>query len=120
MLDVRSQRSAGNDLDVDGTLAVLSSQRRRIVIEYLLERQDAIPVGELVDVVTTAESNGHSHSELHRDDVRMSLHHLHLPKLSRTGMIDHDTDRGRVAATESTFAIWPYVALARGGRSFAS
>ncbi|WP_246999698.1 DUF7344 domain-containing protein [Halosolutus gelatinilyticus] len=99
--------------DVNEALEVLSNERRRIVLEELLERRRPVPVAELVDSVVAAESNDRGRPNDLRTEVVLSLHHNHLPKLDRSKIIDHDTERGLIAVREAMYAVEPYLELSR-------
>lgn len=105
--------SEEGDVDVDEAFELLSSERRRIVLEHLLERQDPVPVVELVDDVVATESSGHPPADGYRNEVHVSLHHNHLPKLSRSELIEYDAERGVVTVGVATYAVEAYLELTR-------
>lgn len=92
---LRMLRRRYNDerIDPDVLYHVLSNERRRAVLQYLLaqELQQPIPIRELVYHL--------SEQGIERDSAYVSLYQVHLPKLEDTGMIDYNSDRGLVSLT---------------------
>lgn len=78
-------------LSVSKLCDLLASDRRRIVLRYLAEREgEVVFVGELADhLVATGNAEK-------RHNCVISLEHVHLPKLSKTGVITYDRDRRRL------------------------
>lgn len=70
---------------------LLSSQRRRHVLDFLSETVAPTTIGTLAGEVASRESG--DHDERLQEDVgriRTSLHHSHVPKLVDYGVLDHD------------------------------
>lgn len=105
--------SSMNDMEVNAVFEVLSDERRRTVLEYLLKRQRPVPVGDLVDSVVAAESNGHARADNRRNEVVVSLHHNHLPKLASSKLIDYDAEKGLITVREAAYTVEPYLEIAR-------
>jgi hypothetical protein len=86
-----------DDLDsrmnsVDAVLRALTDERRRCIIRYLSETaDDVVPKRELVDCITTCCSDAND-----PDRVSIRLHHVCLPKLDDTGLIEYDPRSGTV------------------------
>lgn len=74
-------------VNVDELLEVLSDERRRRVVSYLRGADDPVELAELSEGVATREPDREAD---HGDDVRISLHHVHLPKLAAIGVLDYD------------------------------
>ncbi|ELZ20245.1 hypothetical protein C475_20767 [Halosimplex carlsbadense 2-9-1] len=74
----------------------LADPDRRVVLYYLRERESA-SLETLADLVTgwTEAGPGPDRPVTH-DDVRVGLHHVHLPTLDAAGLVDYDPDEGRV------------------------
>lgn len=108
-----SETTSSNEADIDNVFAVLSSKRRRLVLEHLLGRPSPVAVPELVDRVVTAELNGHERPGELRERVVVSLHHVHLPKLANSGLVEFDPEREEVTIREAATAVEPYLTLAR-------
>ncbi|QLG28206.1 hypothetical protein HUG10_11875 [Halorarum halophilum] len=86
------------DVEEDNLFDALSSTRRRHVLTVLLT--EARPVGRVrlaseVAALETGTGSERRSDELERE-VRLSLHHVHLPKLSRAGFVAIDEDRDLV------------------------
>lgn len=101
-----------NGTDVDALFRALSDERRRIILAQLLEQRSPVPVEELVDSVVATEANGHVPPDVHRDQVRLSLKHNHLPKLDASDLVELDEDDGVIAATSGAYAAGPFLELA--------
>ncbi|WP_435154398.1 DUF7344 domain-containing protein [Haladaptatus sp. DFWS20] len=83
---------------LDTIFDLLGDERRRYVLYYLEEQEDAVPVSELVEKVADWESNA-SEDEIPADkfrSVRVSLVHNDLPKTADVEFIEYDTDEGMV------------------------
>ena len=95
----------------DSLLDLCRKQHRRIVLGILLAEQQSVTLNDLTEAVL--KYNHHTPRTEAPDDVpagiRISLHHNHLPKLASEGLISHDTDRGRVTATEQLEEVQPTV-----------
>jgi DNA-binding transcriptional ArsR family regulator len=86
-----------NPLQVDGVdPAVLdaafraqSDATRRHLLEYLDERGDAVAVSDLAeDLATALDDGGASACAPDGEAVSLNLHHVHLPKLEATGLVE--------------------------------
>jgi len=80
-------RRPGGSLSVSEQFELLSSDRRRAALRYLRARRgETVPVWELADHLATESA------KTDRRDVLISLNHLHLPKLVRTGVVTREGD----------------------------
>ncbi|WP_276281175.1 winged helix-turn-helix domain-containing protein [Halorussus caseinilyticus] len=84
------QPTPGVSLSLDATLELLAHSDRRAILDYLLDAEDSTAtVGELADYLVakkaerTGEQPGHDH-------VLSTLHHVHIPKLADSGVVDYD------------------------------
>ena len=87
----------------DGTLEVLSNQRRRFAIHALKRRDgEAVSVSDLAEQVASWENDKPPEKLTHRERkrVRNALRQFHLPKMADYGFIDYDKQRGTVALTD--------------------
>lgn len=99
-----------DDITVDALFDVLSIERRRIVLEYLLRQDGPVAVEELVDhIVAKSQSLDDTQSDDLRSQVSLSLHHVHLPKMADAGMAEYDRDRGLVESVDATRVVEPYL-----------
>ena len=77
-------------LSVSEQFELLSSERRRALLGYLRARpEESVSVRELADYLAAGSAT------VDRRDVLISLNHLHLPKLARTGVVTRDGGRVR-------------------------
>lgn len=74
---------------------LLRSSRRRFVLGYLLGEDQPLSVEELVEAVTDWEF-GEDATERNREDVAISLHHAHLPRMADLGVVEYDRETGTV------------------------
>lgn len=81
---------------------ILSADHRRAVLRYLASvtesEETELPVTVSVDelaerIAGTLDGESTDRSE---SDIRISLHHCHLPKLADSGVIEYDTRRHTV------------------------
>ncbi|MDR5673831.1 hypothetical protein RH858_11830 [Halalkaliarchaeum sp. AArc-GB] len=90
--------NVAGDLSPDAVHQLLSSRRRRDVLEYLKHVEAETTIGDLAARIAAGEHDlpmGEVASE-QRKRVYISLYQSHLPKLAAEGVIDYDRDRGRV------------------------
>ncbi|WP_436909235.1 DUF7344 domain-containing protein [Halosimplex marinum] len=74
----------------------LSDRDRRLVCYYLREHGSA-SVGTLADLVTGwVEAGPGPNESVDHGDVRVGLHHVHLPALDAAGLVAYDADAGTV------------------------
>lgn len=69
---------------------VLAAERRRLVVDVLAEQTTAVELGELAAEIATVEAGADSPPEEPIRDVKIGLHHAHLPKLDEVGVLDYD------------------------------
>lgn len=82
--------------------AVLANDRRRAVVDILVEESRSLPL-RLLAGWTAAETEGVPLDALPErcvDRTAIKLHHVHLPKLDEIGVVDYDPDEGRIAPGE--------------------
>lgn len=82
---------------------VLSNQRRRFVLHYLLQRGEAVELRELSEQVSAWEYGVSVSAVTHtqRKRVYTALRQTHLPKLTDVGIVEYDNARGVVEATDA-------------------
>lgn len=86
--------------DVGTVMGLLADQRRRALLGYLERADGAATLTEVAEAIATETGNPdpRAMSDLagvsSRDvrEVRISLHHLHVPKLAAAGAIDYDSE----------------------------
>ena len=87
---------------VDSVLDACQHQRRRIVLALLAGEQRSVTLNNLTQTVLEYDHQA-SPTAVSEDvptEVRLSLHHVHLPKLASEGLITYDPDRQLVESTE--------------------
>lgn len=110
-----NDRTRPDDVSLDTALDVLSDERRRLVLEYLLRRDDSATVEELTDhVVAETCSIDDAPSDEFRSRVRGELNHVHLPKMHDAGLVDYDRDRMVVSSTDTVRIVEPYLEFSGG------
>lgn len=96
--------TSDHQLSVDDLFDVLSASRRRAALTVLTERRSPMAVETLARAVAESEYGDVSAapSESAVEDVLVSLHHVHLPKLDERRLVAYDRDEKTVATTDST------------------
>lgn len=87
--------------DDEGTaVAVNVPEGRRGAVLTILESRNAPQRrDDLAREVAAREADGEPSTEV-VEEVQVTLHHVHLPKLDDAGLIDYDADEGMVSATD--------------------
>ena len=78
-------RTAGS-WDID----ILSDRRRREILSVLAESRGQLELEELAGLLTPEEREDSVEED---DEMRISLHHVHLPKLANAGIVEYDPER---------------------------
>ncbi|WP_435347330.1 DUF7344 domain-containing protein [Haloarchaeobius sp. HRN-SO-5] len=76
---------------------VLANERRRVVLEVLVDWRTPMKLEDLATEVASRERQSGT-----VDDVKISLHHAHLPLLDDVGAVEYDRDRNRVTSSRPT------------------
>lgn len=95
---------------LDRFLRLLADRQRRQVVAALDDAGQALPVTAVVETVVSCErgsvpgsgpdpGSGEAPADAYRN-VRVRLHHQHLPKLAGADVVEHDPDAGIVATGE--------------------
>lgn len=85
------------ELTDDEYYRLLDSRRRRVLLSVLAERDDSVSVGELARRVAEAESEDDTLASVDTaSDIRIDLHHVHLPLLDDCGVVEYDWTARRV------------------------
>jgi len=90
----------------DSVLDLCRHQHRRTVLVALAEERTPVTLDELTRRVVEHDDRSARRTS---EDVRISLFHLHLPKLASEGIVTHDRDRGVVEPTEQFERVRPTV-----------
>jgi len=75
---------------------ILSSDRRRTTLEVLAERTTPIDIEALAAAVATRETDADDVPDAVVTQVASTLHHIHLPKMARFGVVEYDANAARV------------------------
>ena len=96
-----STSTTDTEPSIDDLFAVLTEARRRTVLSVLTESTSPMDVESLATRVAARERDvdADSLSESTVEDVHVTLHHVHLPKLDDAGLVDHDRENGTAATT---------------------
>jgi hypothetical protein len=97
-MDCNSGSCDEEGLSFDAICDLVSDERRRAVISSLRSRSESIPLSALATDVIARERDASldSVSAEESERVGVSLHHRHLPKLDRFGVVAYDPRRRTV------------------------
>ncbi|SFG43630.1 hypothetical protein SAMN04488063_2040 [Halopelagius inordinatus] len=88
-----SESLSAVDRSVDTLFDALSDDRRRYVLTYLRESENAVRLDALAEAVVAWERGRTVETRAPTpENVAISLHHRHLPKLERTGLTERTAD----------------------------
>lgn len=92
----RGTAARAERLSVDEALRLLSNQRRRTMLRYLMNRpNEAVAVDELVDHVVAAETST-ADRQRNRDRIGVGTRCVQLPYLTDTGLVASEADTEQV------------------------
>ena len=103
----------------DDLFHLLQSNRRRLVLAYLRERDEEVTLGKMAEQVAAWENNT-TPEELSSDKrqaVYISLYQVHLDKLEQHSIVDYNKDRGLVTRGNKAAKLDPYIEVSRDDRS---
>ena len=80
---------------------VLAAERRRLTVDVLAEQTTAVELGELAAVIETLEEGDDPDPEEALTEVKIGLHHVHLPKLDEVGVLDYDSKSRVIKPTDA-------------------
>ncbi|NHN47274.1 helix-turn-helix transcriptional regulator [Halostella sp. JP-L12] len=87
----------------DDVFSVLADRRRRQILRYLHEADPPEGLESIADAV------GDRAGAPPRRELRIALHHKHLPKLDATGLIEYDAGDNRVVDAEGVESVSSYL-----------
>lgn len=90
------RRGRAGTLTEDEVYTLLSSSRRRAVIQSLRQNGDGMSIRELSECIAETEMDGQPVARADRKSVYIALHQSHLPLLDKRGIIEYDTQSKRV------------------------
>lgn len=99
------------ELSKDTIYFLLKNQRRRAVIEYLLEEGGSARFDDLVMGIATREKDKGIDEITYKErkSVHTALYQSHLPKLQEAGVVEYDRPSGSVSLTETIESVRPYL-----------
>jgi len=108
--------ATGDQLTKGEIFDVLRNQRRRYVLQYLKNAEDPVELGELATQVAAWEYDTtlEEVSSEQRKRVYTTLQQTHLDKMAEAGIVDYDSDRGIITATEQTDDLTIYLEIVPG------
>jgi DNA-binding transcriptional ArsR family regulator len=80
----------------DAVLESLADRRQRIILTTLPKDGEPVDRDELVTTVA-GKIRKYSQKDVSEQQLRIDLHHRHLPKLEAAGLLEYDVDAGTVA-----------------------
>lgn len=92
--------SAGADRNEFALYELLGNERRRHVVECLLNGDRTVPVDELAEEVATRETGESPPPSNKRHSVYTTLTRVHIPKLADHGVVNYDEDTREVTLDE--------------------
>lgn len=103
--------ATGTDDDLSPTeiFELLTHQRRRHALRYLVRRVGAVHLGELAEHVALREGDP---TRDRYERVLTGLVHTHVPKLADAGVVRYDPDRKTLKRQQSADQLAPFLTLA--------
>jgi hypothetical protein len=102
---------SGDSRAFDAVLDLCRNRQRRIVLAVLLAEERSLTLDDITK--TVLRHNHHTpFTEASKDvlaEIRLSLCHVHLPKLASEGLVTYDQDRGLVEPTGEFEQVGPTV-----------
>jgi len=87
-------------LERDRIYEALAHERRRYLCYLLCDRSE-LQVDDAVSAIADWESDDGAAAEPHRERVRISLLHSHIPKLRSKNVVDFDPHSGTLVADDA-------------------
>ncbi len=98
-------------LEKDDLFHILQNQRRRRVLKYLQDADEAVDMRDIAEQVAAWE-NDKTVQQITSDErqrVYIALYQSHLPKLDEKGVLNYNQSRGIVERTELANQFDPYL-----------
>lgn len=106
----------GPELTQTEAFDILSNDRRRHALHYLLSHDEGTEIGELSRQVAAWE-NGESLDQVTAEERRrvyVSLHQTHLPRMDEAGILQYENSRDTIALTERGESLRVYMEVVEG------
>lgn len=95
-------RSDLEETEREAVYDAISSTRRRRALQLLVATDHSLTLADLAtEIARTEQEPGGPLTEAQVDQIRITLYHLHIPKLADTGIVTYDPDERRVAMHDS-------------------
>ncbi|WP_123537505.1 DUF7344 domain-containing protein [Halosimplex salinum] len=94
--EVDRDDAQATELTTDERHRILASERRRAVLDALATGSGSTTLSALAAAVDAAENDLDRAAATARDEIRVDLHHVHLPMLADAGLVDYDVETKRV------------------------
>lgn len=91
--------ASGADIDTPEAFDVLRSRRRQLIIEHLVQTDDAVTVGEVSEYLAKEEA-------IPQKTAHVALAHHHLPKLGDWGVVEYEKSSGKVSPTRLAYLLY--------------
>lgn len=106
-----SDEPAAQSLALDEIFEILKNERRRMVLEYLLEAEGTVEIGELSEALAARENDKSVReiTSVERKRVYVGLYQVHLPKMDSMGIVDFNKSRGTIEARANIHRLTPYM-----------
>lgn len=85
----------------DSVFAALANRRRRVVVRTLTRRTEPFAVADLARRIVAIEREEGTRVCDHEKRVYVELTHVHVPRLTDAGLIEHDCGKNTVRGTEA-------------------
>lgn len=111
-----SSDGATGEFSREVVFEMLSNQRRRYVIHYLLDADEEAELRELARAVAAWENDKRPDAVTSQERRRAynALQQAHLPKMDDAGLIRFDSSRGTVSASEGLDDLQVYLEIVPG------
>lgn len=100
-MENKTRSLPGDAQSLDTVFELLSDSRRRYAVSFLAERGSNVSLTDLATEVASWEHQTES-TEVPAervDEIAVTLHHNHLPKLADANLLAYDTETKRVNPT---------------------
>jgi len=97
-------QSTDRQLSTDDVFELLSSSRRRFILQYLHQHSGSVSINELRAELAAWENDTTVEELTDRElkRVYVSLYQTHIPTLVATGVINYDSEEGIVESTSKS------------------
>ncbi|WP_255171674.1 DUF7344 domain-containing protein [Natrononativus amylolyticus] len=106
-----TESSDSERLSKDVIFELLKNRRRREVLQYLLEAEETVTLGELAEQIAAWENDTdvNALNSDQRKRVYVALYQTHLPKMDDAGIVEYDQDRGLITLADNADLLMMYL-----------